>query len=102
MNLKTKLTAFGLILMVASTMFLAIIYVEAVKGQPEPLRVACVGDSITEGSDYPVELRLLLGHNYSVANFGIKGSTVSLHRINPTCTSRSSRMHGTIIQTSLC
>jgi lysophospholipase L1-like esterase len=41
-----------------------------------PIRVACVGDSITEGSYYPSDLQGLLGKNYTVGNFGAGGSTV--------------------------
>jgi sialate O-acetylesterase len=41
-----------------------------------PIRVACVGDSITEGSYYPSDLQALLGKNYTVGNFGAGGSTV--------------------------
>jgi lysophospholipase L1-like esterase len=47
------------------------------------LRVACVGDSITEGSGYPATLRMLLGTNYTVGNFGVSGSTVSLKSGKP-------------------
>ena len=47
------------------------------------IRVACVGDSITEGSEYPSELRLLLGANYSVGNFGVSESTVLLNSEKP-------------------
>jgi lysophospholipase L1-like esterase len=42
------------------------------------VRVACVGDSITEGSGYPEDLQLMLGGNYWVGNFGVCGSTVRL------------------------
>ena len=49
----------------------------------KPLRVACVGDSITEGSGYPDNLRMLLGPNYTVGNFGVSGSTVSLKSDKP-------------------
>jgi lysophospholipase L1-like esterase len=51
--------------------------------QVKPLRVACVGDSITEGSGYPVNLRMMLGTNYTVGNFGVSGSTVSLKSGRP-------------------
>jgi lysophospholipase L1-like esterase len=47
------------------------------------VRVACVGDSITEGSRYPKELGLLLGGNYSVGNFGVGLATVTLGSIKP-------------------
>lgn len=46
-------------------------------------RVACVGDSLTEGSNYPEYLWMLLGAQYRVGNFGVNGSTVSLHLGKP-------------------
>jgi acyl-CoA thioesterase I len=48
-----------------------------------PIRVACVGDSITEGSEYPYALWMLLGSNYSVGNFGKGGATVSMKGSTP-------------------
>ena len=47
------------------------------------IRVACVGDSITEGTYYPMDLMILLGTNYSVGNFGVGGSAVSLDSGKP-------------------
>jgi lysophospholipase L1-like esterase len=47
------------------------------------IRVACVGDSITQGSGYPSKLQELLGSNYTVGNFGVSGSTVSLNSSLP-------------------
>jgi lysophospholipase L1-like esterase len=44
--------------------------------QPTLIRVACVGDSITEWSKYPARLQTMLGSNYVVENFGVSGSTV--------------------------
>jgi lysophospholipase L1-like esterase len=49
-----------------------------------PIRVACVGDSITEGAglgnpsveSYPARLQRLLGTNYTVRNFGVSGRTL--------------------------
>ena len=41
------------------------------------IRVACVGDSITQYSGYPEDLQALLGKNYTVGNFGVSGSAVS-------------------------
>ncbi len=44
------------------------------------IRVACVGNSITEGSGlqhtYPQELQQLLGEQYEVRNYGISGRTL--------------------------
>jgi len=45
-----------------------------------PVRVACVGDSITAGSGstspYPAQLQAILGTGYFVRNFGISGRTL--------------------------
>lgn len=49
----------------------------------EPVRVACVGDSITFGwglhQTYPARLGQWLGTNYDVRNFGVSATTL-LHR----------------------
>jgi uncharacterized repeat protein (TIGR01451 family) len=43
----------------------------------DPSRVACVGDSITQGSGYTVDLDRLLGsQEYNVENFGAPGANV--------------------------
>jgi arylsulfatase A-like enzyme/lysophospholipase L1-like esterase len=49
----------------------------------EPIRVACLGDSITAGArvdaetqSYPARLQELLGDDYEVRNFGIGGATL--------------------------
>jgi acyl-CoA thioesterase-1 len=42
----------------------------------KPVRVACVGDSITAGSGYPKILQTLLGDGYEVKNFGVSGRTL--------------------------
>lgn len=52
-----------------------------------PLRIACVGDSITYGTylenpkaeSYPTQLQKLLGEQAVVGNFGLSGATLSLH-----------------------
>jgi lysophospholipase L1-like esterase len=56
----------------------------AADSAPKPIRVACVGDSITYGStiadrkhdSYPVQLGQFLGANYDVRNFGVSGATL--------------------------
>jgi lysophospholipase L1-like esterase len=46
------------------------------------IRVACIGDSITEGAGiesgkkYPDQLQTLLGSGYAVKNFGVSGRTL--------------------------
>jgi len=47
------------------------------------VRVACVGDSLTAISGYPLDLQKMLGDNYTVGNFGVVGSTVTLHSWKP-------------------
>lgn len=49
-----------------------------------PIRIACIGNSITYGYDiedreinsYPAQLEKLLGENYTVKNFGYSGRTL--------------------------
>jgi lysophospholipase L1-like esterase len=50
---------------------------------PAVIKVACVGDSITQGAGtkgkgmaYPVQLQALLGDKYKVGNFGVSGRTL--------------------------
>jgi lysophospholipase L1-like esterase len=47
------------------------------------MRVACIGDSITELSTYPTDLEELLGCNYYVREFGVTGSTVVVDSYTP-------------------
>lgn len=48
-----------------------------------PIKVACVGDSITEMTKYTADLQAMLGSNFTVGNFGVSGSTVSLSTYKP-------------------
>ncbi len=58
--------------------------VDATAPHGRPLRVACLGDSITEGAglpdpaadSYPAQLAALLGAGYEVRNFGVGGATL--------------------------
>jgi lysophospholipase L1-like esterase len=47
------------------------------------VRVACVGDSITEGVGYPAELQFELGNSYLVRNFGVGGASVMVESGKP-------------------
>jgi len=68
---------------VALSALLALVFALDVAAQ-EPVRVACVGDSITFGAgvqdraknSYPVVLGTLLGPGYDVRNFGVSGATL--------------------------
>jgi lysophospholipase L1-like esterase len=53
--------------------------------QGQTAKVACIGNSITayrssypiiDANSYPVQLRIVLGSSYGVANFGISGTTM--------------------------
>ena len=56
-------------------------------GAAQPIKIACVGDSITEGAGvdnavvnaYPIVLGRLLGTNYQTRNFGLSGTTMLKH-----------------------
>jgi lysophospholipase L1-like esterase len=51
---------------------------------PIPIRVACIGDSITFGANinnhtrdsYPADLQRMLGKHYEVGNFGVSGANL--------------------------
>jgi len=50
----------------------------------ESIRVACVGDSLTQSTEYPYDLWNLLGNqSYSLRNFGAGSTTVSLQSETP-------------------
>lgn len=50
----------------------------------EPIRVACVGDSLTQSSEYPYDLWNLIGNeSYLLHNFGVGARTVSLQSETP-------------------
>ena len=57
--------------------------VEKADVRSEPVRVACIGDSITYGfhldpaDTYPAQLQTYLGDGYVVENFGLNGAAVS-------------------------
>ena len=80
MNRKMKLLVLSiavlLVLLVVESFFLLTILSQ--NSKTTPTLVACIGDSITAGTEYPVDLWQLLGSDYVVGNFGIGGSTVAL------------------------
>jgi acyl-CoA thioesterase I len=47
------------------------------------VRVACLGDSITNITSYPEDLQTLLGNNSIVGNFGVDGATVNFYTERP-------------------
>jgi acyl-CoA thioesterase-1 len=71
--LPSLLTLLGLVVLLPS---------HASAQKPEALKIACVGDSITQGVgakaglSYPTQLGALLGERFEVKNFGNSGSTM--------------------------
>ncbi len=65
-------------------MLLAVMTFVCCTEEPAPLKIACVGDSITfgstilnrEGNSYPAQLQKMLGAEFDVRNFGVAGATV--------------------------
>ncbi len=65
-------------------LFAVVLSLTALRAVAAPLRVACLGDSITEGAgtkdlareSYPAQLGALLGSGYEVRNFGCGGATL--------------------------
>ena len=79
-----KLLAIGIAIMIVSGTAAVFIQTVGNKKSPSmPIRVACVGDSITNGTEYPNDLWVLLGANYTVGNFGVGGASVSLDSGKP-------------------
>jgi len=75
---KMALLAVGLVILVGSSGLIGLFFGN-LGNRTKPanlIRVACIGDSITEGSEYPADLQVMLGANYQLRNFGVSGSTV--------------------------
>ena len=81
---KTKLLSIVVALVVVSSLLVVLFLKSQINpANSYPIRVACVGDSITEGTEYPMILQVLLGDNYTVGNFGVGDSTVLLSTNKP-------------------
>ena len=82
MKKKTRIAAFAVSAAAAAGTTLWYLYNRMKKEAPAPIRVACVGDSITFGHgtepreerNYPRLLQSLLGEGWQVENFGVSGS----------------------------
>jgi acyl-CoA thioesterase-1 len=83
MTPRTKSYAATTLIIVLTVALVAFYTQTCTNVPPNVKRVACVGDSITEISGYPRDLQTLIGSNYTVSNFGVTGSTVSLNSDNP-------------------
>jgi lysophospholipase L1-like esterase len=84
MKLRTKWFGIGLVIVILAAGLVAFFF-ETQSRPKKPvntIHVACVGDSITNGTEYPDDLWMMLGANYTVGNFGVGGATVSLQSGN--------------------
>lgn len=85
MNWKWKLLALAIaiIIVVSGMTALLLNTVNNPEQRELPIRIACVGDSITNVSGYPDVLWMLLGANYNVSKFGVGGATVTQNSERP-------------------
>lgn len=76
---------------VASLSVVCLLLLNAGVVSAEPIRLACVGDSITAGAgttnreaqSYPAQLGRMLGGEWQVYNFGVGGATLLKHGNKP-------------------
>ena len=85
MDRKFKVLAVILVLLITSSgIALFIFQTIGTKRETSTLiRVACVGDSLTHWTQYPNDLWMLLGSNYSVGKFGVGGATITVNSGKP-------------------
>lgn len=80
---QKKLLTVAAILLILSTIVVAFVIYTA-NDDTDPVRVACVGDSITQSTVYPYTLWKLLGlDDYELRNFGVGSTTVALDSQTP-------------------
>jgi lysophospholipase L1-like esterase len=78
--LKHFTVALVVVILMAS---LIVLFFETHQASASTVRVACVGDSITKDTKYTEVLSGMLGTNYTVQNFGVGRTTVSLQFNKP-------------------
>jgi len=77
---KKRLLAIGLALLLVASGIIAFFILAPLS----TIRVACVGDSLTQSTEYPYDLWMLLGTSeYTVRNYGAGSTTVSLDSETP-------------------
>ena len=83
---KLRLLAVGIVVLLAASLLAEFFILNAGNKQssPEAIKVACVGDSLTQSTVYPLELWIKLGfETYNVQNFGVGSTTVSVDSETP-------------------
>jgi len=87
MNKKnSRVLAIVLIILFVASAIAAFLILTAEDEEPpsEAIRVACVGDSLTQSTMYPYDLWKLLGtENYTLRNYGAGATTVLLNSETP-------------------
>jgi acyl-CoA thioesterase I len=79
MEYRTKCLAAGIAALILLASLTAFSFAEKTgAGTRNTIHVACVGDSITIDTGYPEYLGTILGANYTVGDFGVGRTTVSL------------------------
>jgi len=85
MNVKTKRILAVSIISLILILSLIVVFSESrasnVDGQLT--RIACLGDSITNMTQYPVDYQTLVGKNSVVENFGYNGATINFYSDRP-------------------
>lgn len=78
MNRTSKLLAAAVVVLIVLSGVEAYIIQSAPlsASKAEPVRVACVGDSLTRGTEYTLFLWEHLGAGYIISDFGVGGTTV--------------------------
>jgi lysophospholipase L1-like esterase len=79
---KKELFTVSIVILIIS-LSLVLFFEDLVRPKITVVRVACLGDSITEITEYPRDLQAMLASNYIIGNFGVSGSTVLLNTFRP-------------------
>ncbi len=77
---KIKLTSVLIVILLLTLVSIAFFFG---RSGPSIVRVACLGDSLTEITGYPEELQVLLGTDYHVEKFGVIGATILFNTDRP-------------------
>ncbi|WGM89903.1 MAG: GDSL-type esterase/lipase family protein [Candidatus Bathyarchaeum tardum] len=83
---KLQLLAIGILILFVTALVAQFFIMNAGTKQstPEAIKVACVGDSLTQSTVYPLVLWINLGlETYDVQNFGVGSTTVILESETP-------------------
>ena len=83
---NSRLITIGLVVLLVASGITAFLILTAGDKKPssDAIRVACVGDSLTQSTEYPYYLWNLLGtENYALRNFGAGATTVLLNSETP-------------------